>query len=121
MPDYDVSRPDSTVVGWRTAEILLSLEKNYEQDSYNRLLAQIRNEQMGEIKQSFLPINNLKVTRIQKKDSVITITIHTLSKTEKRKKVECDLVLSFVNSLSASEMTNRLFGELGKYLKRKEE
>lgn len=33
VPDYNVSRPNAKVVGWHTAKILLSLEKN---DSYCR-------------------------------------------------------------------------------------
>ncbi len=36
VPDYSVSRPDDKVVGWRTAKILLSLEKNYTQGVYNQ-------------------------------------------------------------------------------------
>lgn len=55
VPDYDVTRPDSTIVGGRMAEILLLLEKNYEQDLYNRLLAKIRNEQMGRLNSRSCP------------------------------------------------------------------
>ena len=117
VPDYDVSRPDSNVVGWRTAKILKSLERNYGQGSYIQRLSHIRNEQMGVFKHLDLPIETLKVKHIQKRDSVISITVNTISKREK-KKVKFDIIFTFVNSLSENEEINQLFSDIGRYIRR---
>lgn len=120
VPDYNVSRPDDKVVGWRTAKILLSLEKNYTQGAYNQQLSQIRNVQMGELQHRYLPIKKMKVTNIQKTDSVITITANTLSITEDKEKIKCDIRFRFINSLSEDEMINKLFCDIARYIQKEE-
>ena len=115
VPDYNVNRLDAKVMGWRLAKILQSLEKNYTQSVYNQMLSQIRNTQMEELKVHYLPIEKIKILNIQKQDSVITIKINTISKIDK-KKVNYDVVLTFVNSVSDNETTNNLFGDLGRYV-----
>lgn len=116
LADYNVNRPDSNIVGWRTAKILLTLENNYDQALYNRLLSQIRNEQMGENELIYLPIDIIKVTNVQKTDSVITIKINTSSKLEKKKTIDFEMIFTFENSLSSDETTNQLFSEIGRYI-----
>lgn len=120
VPDYNVSRPNAKVVGWHTAKILLSLEKNYTQGVYNQQLSQIRNVQMGELQHRYLPIKKMKVTNIQKKDSVITITTNTLSITEDKEKIKCDIIFRFINSLSEDEMVNKLFCDIARYIQKEE-
>lgn len=120
VPDYNVSRPNAKVVGWHTAKILLSLEKNYTQGVYNQQLSQIRNVQMGELQHRYLPIKKMKVTNIQKKDSVITITTNTLSITEDKEKIKCDIIFRFINSLSEDEMINKLFCDIARYIQKEE-
>ena len=39
VPDYDVKKPDAKVIGWRLAKMLIKLEQNYQQGTYNRMLA----------------------------------------------------------------------------------
>lgn len=120
VPDYNVSRPDDKVVGWRTAKILHSLEKNYTQGVYNQQLSQIRNVQMGELQFRYLPIKKMKVTNIQKKDSVITVTANTLSITKDKEKIKCDIRFCFINSLSEDEMANILFCDIARYIQKEE-
>lgn len=120
VPDYNVSRPNAKVVGWRTAKILLSFEKNYTQEVYNQQLSQIRNVQVGELQHRYLPIKKMKVTNIQKKDSVITITANTLSITEDKEKIKCDIRFRFINSLSEDEMINKLFCDIARYIQKEE-
>ena len=120
VPDYNVSRPDDKVVGWRTAKILQSLEKNYTQGVYNQQLSQIRNVQMGELQFRYLPIKKMKVTNIQKKDSVITVTANTLSITKDKEKIKCDIRFCFINSLSEDEMVNILFCDIARYIQKEE-
>lgn len=84
VPDYNVQRPDAKVMGWRLAKILQSLEKNYTQPVYNQMLSQIRNTQMEELRVRYLPIEKIKILNVQKQDSVITIKINTISKTNKK-------------------------------------
>ena len=120
VPDYNVSRPDDKVVGWRTAKILQSLEKNYTQGVYNQQLSQIRNVQMGELQFRYLPIKKMKVTNIQKKDSVITVTANTLSITKDKEKIKCDIRFCFINSLSEDEIVNKLFCDIARYIQKEE-
>jgi len=116
VPDYNVNKPDVKVMGWRLAKILQSLEKNYTQPVYNQMLSQIRNTQMEELKVRYLPVEKIKILNIQKQDSVITIKINTISKIDK-KKVNYDVVFTFVNSVSDDEMANQLFGDIARYIK----
>lgn len=37
VPDYNVRKPDAKVMGWRLAKMLIKLEKNYQQGTYNPL------------------------------------------------------------------------------------
>ena len=49
FPDYNVTKPDAKVIGWRLAGILQFLEKNYMQGLYNQKLSSIRASQMEDI------------------------------------------------------------------------
>ena len=116
VPDYSVNSLDPDIVGWRTAEILQRLMRNGDQALINRKLSQIRNLQMGEPIYKYSVIDKMNIKHIQKQDSVITITINTFTK-EKKKKIDFDLVFTFVNSLSDDEMTNTLFSDIGRYIR----
>ncbi len=118
VPDYEVSRPDAKVMGWRLTGILQFLEKNYRQSVYNQMLAQIRNIQMGELKVHYLPVDKIMVTHVQKQDSVITITINTFTKISKKEKVSFDVKLVFTNSLSNDAPANKLFMDICKYVRK---
>ena len=118
VPDYEVSRPDASVMGWRLAGILQFLEENYQQSVYNQMLAQIRNVQMGTLKVHYLPVDKIQVTHVQKQDSVIAITINTFTKISKKERVNFDLKLIFTNSLSKDEAANKLFMDICKYVRK---
>lgn len=118
VPDYEVSRPDASVMGWRLAAILQFLEENYQQSVYNQVLAQIRNVQMGTLKVHYLPVDKIMVTHVQKQDSVITITINTFTKISKKEKVSFDVKFVFTNSLSNDDMTNKLISDISKFIRK---
>ena len=118
VPDYEVSRPDAKVMGWRLAGILQFLEENYQQSVYNQMLAQIRNVQMGTLKVHYLPVDKIQVTHVQKQDSVIAITINTFTNISKKEKVSYDVKLVFTNSLSDDDTTNKLFSDIGKFVRK---
>ena len=117
VPDYEVSRPDANVMGWKLAGILQFLEENYQQSVYNQMLSQIRNVQMGTLKVHYLPVDKIQVTHVQKQDSVITITINTFTKISKKEKVSFDVILVFTNNLSEDEPANKLFSDIGKFVR----
>lgn len=122
VPDYNVSRPDEKVMGWRLAKMLLYLEDNYTQWQHNRRLSMIRNVQMGEVSVSYHPIDKIKTLNIQKQDSVITIKINTFSKGEKKRDdVNFDITISFTNNLSDDDTANSLFSDIGRYIRKNEE
>ena len=118
VPDYEVSRPDPSVMGWKLAGILQFLEENYQQSVFNQMLAQIRNVQMGTLKVHYLPVDKIMVTHVQKQDSVITIIINTFTKISKKEKVSFDVKLVFTNSLSDDNTTNKLFSDIGKFVRK---
>ena len=118
VPDYEVSRPDASVMGWRLAGILQFLVENYRQSVYNQMLAQIRNVQMGTLKVHYLPVDKIQVTHVQKQDSVIAITINTFTNISKKEKVSYDIKLVFTNSLSNDDTTNKLFSNIGKFVRK---
>ena len=115
MPDYRIKKIDEKVMGWRLAKILEFLEKNYTQVLYNRMLSKIRSVQMNELKYRYLPVDKIKILNVQKQDSVISIKINTYTKRNKEK-VDFDITLSFVNSLSDDETTNNLVVDIGRYI-----
>ena len=117
VPDYSVDRLDPDIVGRRTAEILQRLLRNSDQALTNRKLSLVRNVQMGEPQYKYSVIDKMKIKHIQKEDSIITITFNTFSK-EKKKKIYFDLVFTFINSLSDDEMTNTLFSDIGRYIRK---
>ena len=117
VPDYNVTLPDEKVMGWRLAKILQSLEKNYSQGLYNQYLTRIRNAQMD--KYSLSSIEKIKILNIQKQDSVITIKINTFVK-EKKNKINFDIVLTFINSVSDDDVANNLFSDIARYIKKDE-
>lgn len=81
------------------------------------MLAQIRNVQMGTLKVHYLPVDKIMVTHVQKQDSVIAITINTFTLISKKEKVNFDLKLIFINSLSNDETANKLFSDISKYVR----
>ena len=118
VPDYSVKKPDAKVMGWRLAKILQSLEQNYTQPVYSHYLTMILSHQMSDDSSLYMPIYKLKILNIQKQDSVITVRVKFFSKTEESGKVEQEVQLIFVNSISEDDTVNTLFSELGQYIKK---
>ena len=118
--DYNVTKPDAKVMGWRLAGILQFLEKNYMQGLYNQKLSSIRASQMEDINYRYLHIDKIQFKHIQKRDSVITIVINMFTKVDKKKKFSNDVTLTFTNSLSDDVRANELFSDIVRYIKRDE-
>ena len=119
VPDYHVKKPDAKVIGWRLAKILQLLEQNYTQYRYNHYLALIFSHQMND-GSLYAPIHKMKTLDIQKRDSVITIRIKLFSKSKKSGKVEQEIPLTFINSVSGDNIANTLFSEFGQYIRKEE-
>lgn len=117
MPDYDTMSLDPTVIGPRLARILEHLKTSYDQIFYNRLLSEIRDEQITDRRAYSCRIHELEIRRVSKKGNVITINIATVSKLDKKQKCRNDISLLFVNGVSESMSTNELFSQLAKYIK----
>ena len=118
--DYNVTKPDAKVMGWRLAGILQFLEKNYMQGIYNQKLSSIRATQMEDVNYRYLHIDKIQFKHIQKRDSVITIVINMFTKVDKKKKFSNDVTLTFTNSLSDDVRANELFSDIVRYIKRDE-
>ena len=73
VPDYDVRKPDAKVMGWRLAKMLQKLEQNYQQGTYNRMLASIRSEILEDPNLRYTAVNKMKIQKIQKVGDVIAI------------------------------------------------
>ena len=117
VPDYSIKKPDAKVMGWRLAKILQSLEQNYTQPLYSHYLTMILNHHLNDDSSLYIPIYKLKILNIQKQDSVITVRIKLFSKTKASGKIEQEIPLTFVNSVSEDGIANTLFSELGQYIK----
>ena len=115
--DYNVTKPDAKVMGWRLAGILQFLEKNYMQGLYNQKLSSIRASQIEDINYRYLHIDKIQFKHIQKRDSVITIVINMFTKVDKKKKFSNDVTLTFTNSLSDAVRANELFSDIVRYIK----
>lgn len=118
VPDYSVKKPDAKVMGWRLAKILQALEQNYTQGIYNHYLSLIFEHQADDKSILYMPIHKLKILNIQKQDSVITIHIRLFSKDKAFGKVEREVSLTFINSVSEDDSVNILFSELGQYIRK---
>lgn len=120
MPDYDVKKPDAKVMGWRLAKMLQKLEKNYQQGTYNRMLASIRSEILEEPNLRYIAVNKMKILKIQKVGDVITIRISTSSKNETFGNLNHEFDIKFVKGASDNDTTNLLFSDLNRYIKEDE-
>lgn len=120
VPDYDVRKPDAKVMGWRLAKVLKKLEQNYQQGTYNRMLASIRSEILEEPNLRYIPVNKMKILKIQKIGDVITIRISTSSKNETLGKLNHEFDIKFEKGVSDNDTTNQLFSDLNRYIKEDE-
>lgn len=120
LPDYDVKKPDVKVMGWRLAKMLIKLEKNYQQGTYNRLLASIRSEVLEEPRIRYIAVNKMKILKVQKVGDVITIRISTSSKNETLGKLNHEFDIKFDKGVSDNDTVNQLFSDLNRYIKEDE-
>lgn len=117
VPDYDVRKPDTKVMGWRLAKMLQKLEKNYQQGTYNRMLAAIRSEILEEPNLRYIAVNKMKILKIQKVGDVIIIRISTSSKNETLGKLNHEFEIKFDKGVSDNDTVNQLFSDLNRYIK----
>ena len=119
MPDYQVSKIDDKVIGTHLAKMLRFLEKNYRDAIYNQYLSKIRSEQLNDLSLRFIGVDKVKVTGVSKKGNEIVVTIQTMSKVSKeiskKKTLITDLHLRFMDGISDSYSTQRLFANLNRY------
>ncbi len=120
VPDYDVKKPDAKVMGWRLAKMLQKLEKNYQQGTYNRMLASIRSEIMEDPRIRYIAVNKMKILKIQKVGDVITLRISTSSKNETLGKLNHEFGIKFDKGVSDNDTANQLFSDLNRYIKEDE-
>ena len=117
MPDFNTTKVDAKVIGVRLATILQSLEKNYKQAFYNRLLASIAAEQMANLNYSSVPVHKIMIKKISKAGDEINILVRTTLTPSDSKKKNFDVNLRFIQGVSDNNTTNLLFRELSRYLK----
>ena len=117
VPDYDVKKPDAKVMGWRLAKMLQKLEENYQQGTYNRMLARIRSEVLEDPNLRYIAVNKMKILKIQKVGDVITIRISTSSKSETLGKLNHEFEIKFDKGVSNNDTANQLFADLSQYIK----
>lgn len=120
VPDYDVKKPDAKVMGWRLAKMLQKLENNYQQGTYNRLLARIRSEVLEDPRIRYIAVNKMKILKIQKVGDVITIRFSTSSKNETLGKLNHEIDIEFNKGVSDNDTANQLFSDLSRYIKEDE-
>lgn len=120
VPDYNVRKPDAKVMGWRLAKMLQKLEQNYQQGTYNRMLASIRSEVLEEPNLRYIAVNKLKIQKIQKIGDVITIRFTTSSKNETLSKLNHEFDIKFDKGVSDNDTANQLFSDLNRYIKEDE-
>ena len=117
MPDFNTTKVDAKVIGVRLATILQSLEKNYKQAFYNRLLASIAAEQMANLNYSSVPVHKIMIKKISKTGDEINILVRTTLTPSDSKKKNFDINLRFIQGVSDNNTTNLLFSDLSRYLK----
>ena len=117
MPDFNTTKVDAKVIGVRLATILQSLEKNYKQAFYNRLLASIAAEQMANLNYSSVPVHKIMIKKISKTGDEINILVRTTLTPSDSKKKNFDVNLRFIQGVSDNNTTNLLFSDLCRYLK----
>ena len=116
MPDFNTTKVDAKVIGVRLATILQSLEKNYKQAFYNRLLASIAAEQMANLNYSSVPVHKIMIKKISKTGDEINILVRTTLTPSDSKKKNFDVNLRFIQGVSDNNTTNLLFSDLCRYI-----
>lgn len=81
------------------------------------MLSMIRDEQLTDRRAFSLRVDEMGIKRITKKGNVITITVGTTTKVNKKQKYSNDIQMVFVDGLSESMTTNELFSQLNRYAK----
>lgn len=109
VPDYDVRKPDAKVMGWRLAKMLQKLEQNYQQGTYNRMLASIRSEILEDPNLRYTALNKMKIQKIQKVGDVIAIRINTSSKNETLGKLNHEFDIKFDKGVTDNDTANQFF------------
>ena len=117
MPDYDTTSLNPNVIGVRLAKMLEQLKKSYDKNEYNHMLSMIRDEQLTDRRAFSLRVDEMGIKRITKKGNMITITVGTTTKVNKKQKYSNDIQMVFVDGLSESMTTNELFSQLNRYAK----
>ena len=120
LPDFDTKGIDSTVMGPQLADVLDYLLENYHQTVYNRQLAQILKEQEPSLEYADLYLTKIQFLNAKKEGDEINIwfTVWLAKNSSDIKKI--NLVFRFKGGVSDSQETNELFGDMSKFVQRRE-
>lgn len=117
VPDFNTKKIDQKVMGWKLAKIIDTIQKSYNQGLNNRILSSIRYEQTEDPQIRFVTIDKWNFVNAEKKDSIIIIKWHSLTKLNKKEKVEHDIFFKFVNGITDSERINEFLSDIARYIK----
>ena len=121
VPDFNTKKIDQDVMGWRLAKIINLIQQSYNYGLNNRILSSIRYEQTEDPQIRFSSVDKWDFVNAEKKDSVIIIKWHALTKLNKKEKIEHDIIFKFVNGVTDSERINEFLSDIARYIKPDEE
>lgn len=121
MPDFDTKKVDGKVIGIRLAKMLEFLQKNYTLGLYNLQLSDIRFDYTQDSNVHYLGIDKMKINRIKKVGEVISVHFSTISKNDKKKKLQHEFDIVFDKGVSNNDRVNSLFTDISRYIKEIEE
>ena len=120
VPNFETKKIDAKVMGPRLAGILEYLLENYTQGTYSRLIAQMMEEQVEELKQAYFNIKKMKFVSATKKGNELTVLMKVWPDKNTRDVKQADLTIHFIDGVSESQTANELFSYMSRYVQARE-
>ena len=116
VPDFDTNKIDAKVMGSRLANLLNYLLENYNQESYELLIAQILGEQNESLQHLYYKIKKMQFANASKQGDVMTVLMNVCPDKNEADVDQVDLTFRFVDGVSDDQATNALFSYMSRYV-----
>lgn len=120
VPDFKTTTLDSTLIGTRLFKILSFLLDNYHQGIYNQKIAQIVREQEPALEKEYFDVKKISFVKAIKAGTRIDVVFKVEPYKNNAKVKKVDIVFTFVDGVTESEMTNMLFSYMSRYVQARE-
>lgn len=120
VPDFEITKLDSVLMGTRLYNIITFLLDNYPQGLYNQKKAQITSEQVPALEKEYIDIKKISFAKASKQGNHIDVVFKVEPYKNKAKVKKADLHFCFTDGVTESETTNMFFSYMSRYVQARE-